>query len=85
MNCMGPTAWSNSWSWSHRPPSVSLTSANFSPVRGGPMMGFSVDPSVRRPPPMAAWSDSTLPMPAMSSQGTLHCGHCSRASFSAFL
>lgn len=69
MNCIGPTARSQVGSPSRTPPSESEIAANPPPSSRGPRIGVIVTPAAFTAP-LRAWSDSTLPIPAIICQLT---------------
>ncbi len=88
MNCIGPTARSQSRSPSWRPPSVSgIVATGPRPSRTGPRIGSRVVPAASTYPPRA-WPDSIRPIPASSAQSRLHPGcsaftRCAAARYAA--
>jgi hypothetical protein len=71
MNCIGPTARSQTVSPSQRPPSLSAIRATPRPSSGGPViLGLTVPLGPKRvaAPPCIPWLDSMRPIPASTGQ-----------------
>jgi hypothetical protein len=77
MNCIGPTARSQTASPSQRPPSLSGMAATPRPSSGGPViLGLTAPAALNRvgAPPNRPWLDSMRPMPARTVQESRQSG-----------